>query len=360
MKEKMVDPRVNAHFMTPGKYFIVFWSVALICGSNVALYFLLVGTGGIDKNTTGKTVRIVLIMLVYLVIMTGIICFEIQEYRDRVLLGPTLALCDAAKKVAAGDYSIRLAPMRGDGKKDEFEVLFEDFNTMAEELATTEIMKNDFISTVSHEMRTPITLISNYAEALGSENLPEEERNACIHRIREAAKRLSVLITDILKLNRLDHQKITPKKTPFNLSESIAACILSFDAKMDEKNIQLECDLDEDVTLSSDEELLSIVWTNLISNAVKFTEEYGQIRIVMKTEKDSVWVSVEDTGCGMDEKSLHHIFDRFYQADTSHATEGNGLGLALVKRIVLLLQGTVTVESTPGRGSTFTVRLPQS
>lgn len=360
MNRRQKDPRINARFMTPGKYAGIFWVAALSCGCNFGLYLLLIETDGIRQMDSGSSIRVILIMILYLLILTGILCLAVSRYREKILMGPILALCDAAKKVAAGDYTVRIAPMRTDGKKDEFEVLFEDFNTMVQELSATEIMKNDFISTVSHEMRTPTAVMENYAEALLSQNLTEEERLEYTRRIHDASQRLSVLITDILQLNRLDHQKITPKDRPFNLSESIASSILNFDEKIEEKSLNLDLNLDEDLILNSDEDLLSMVWSNLISNAVKFIPEYGGITISMKTKKDSVSVLVTDTGCGMDEEDRRHVFDRFYQADTSHAGEGNGLGLALTRRIVELLHGTISVESRKGEGSTFTVTLPRS
>ena len=249
-----------------------------------------------------------------------------------------------------------MSPMRRDGKKDEFEVLFEDFNTMVEELASTEMMKNDFVSNVSHELKTPLAVIQNYATILQSEELSEAEQKEYSRKIGQAVSRLSVLVTNILQVNRLENQKICPTLHPFNISEALSRCILNYDTLLSEKDIDLKVNLDQCLLLNSDENLLDMVWNNLLSNAVKFTPEHGHIKVMLRRENDFVSVSVADDGCGMDRETIRHIFDKFYQGDTSHATQGNGLGLALVKRIVDLLGGSVAVESAPQKGSVFTIR----
>ncbi len=255
------------------------------------------------------------------------------------------------------DFSVRLSSMRKDGKKDEFEVLFEDFNTMAEELSSTEMMKSDFIANVSHELTPPLAVIQNYATLLQSEYLPDEERRLYPKRISEASRRLSALVTNILQINRLENQKIKPALHPFNLSEALCRCILNYESELDEKEIELYIDLDQDLSLTSDENLLDMVWNNLLSNAVKFTPPRGKIRVMMQQEGDSATVKITDSGCGIDGKSIRRIFDKFYQADPSHATQGNGLGLTLTKRIIDLLEGEILAESMPGVSSAFTVKL---
>lgn len=353
------DPRVTARFMTPGRYMIIFWSAALACGCNLGLYILFAGAGVVKLTGVRNIINAIVIMLVYLAIMAGIVCFFVYWYRKKILMEPTLKLCQAAQKVASGDFTVRLEKEpRRDGKKDEFDVLYEDFNVMVSELASTEIMKNDFISTVSHEFKTPAAVIQNYVELLQSGNLSEAERRQYLDRVHDAAARLSRMITNILYINRLEHQKIRPTSKPFNLSESIAASILDFDQKLEEKNIDLQVDMDEDLEIPGDEQLLRLVWTNLLSNAVKFTPAGGQITVRMQKCAEGAVVSISDNGCGIDAKSLNHIFDKFYQADTSHSTEGNGLGLALVKKIVDLSGGTIHADSAPGKGMTFTVNLP--
>lgn len=344
------DPRINARSMTFRNYLLIFLSMLLFCGSYAGLYFLQIQTSGV--------VYTVLSMFTYVVVTSLVACVFFALFRRYIIMRPVRRVCQAAQQVAAGDFSVRLSPMRRDGKKDEFEVLFEDFNTMAEELSSTEMLKNDFVSNVSHELKTPLAVIQNYATILQSDDLSEAERKEYSQRIGEAAGRLSTLVTNILQVNRLENQKIKPACKPFNLSEALSRCILNYDTLLEEKDIDLEVDLDQDLILNSDENLLDMVWNNLLSNAVKFTPEGGTIRIQMYQVDSAAEVTVADNGCGMDQETMRHIFDKFYQGDTSHATQGNGLGLALTKRIVDLLGGAISVESTPGEGSVFMVRFP--
>ncbi len=343
------DTRINAKNMTLRNYMMIFLSMLLFCGTYAGLYFLQV--------RVTDTIYIILSMLTYIVVTSAVTCIVFAFFRRKFLMRPVYRLCEAAQKVAQGDFSIRLAPMRKDGKKDEFEVLFEDFNTMAEELASTEMLKNDFVSNVSHELKTPLAVIQNYATILQSDDLSEEERRDYSKRIGEASQRLSVLVTNILQISRLENQKTRPAIRPFNLSEALCRCILNYDAQLEEKDIQVDTQLDQDLIVNSDENLLDMVWNNLISNAVKFTPEGGRIEILLHRDKDEAVVQVRDNGCGIDEKSVRHIFEKFYQADTSHATQGNGLGLALASQIIGLLDGRICVESKPQEGAVFTVRL---
>ncbi len=347
MKDAKGDSRINARSMTFRNYFYIFLSMLLFCGSYAGLYFL--------QIQASETVYIVLSMLTYIVVISLVTCFLFAFFRRHFLMRPIRRVCVAAQRVAAGDFSVRLSSMRCDGKKDEFEVLFEDFNTMVEELASTEMLKNDFVSNVSHGLKTPLAVIQNYATILQSGELTETERKEYSQRIGQAAGRLSILITNILQVNRLENQKIKPVYQPFNLSEALSRCILNYDTLLEEKDIELEADMDQNLVLNSDEGLLDMVWNNLLSNAVKFSPEHGCIKVKLEQKENSAVVSVTDNGCGMDEETLRHIFDKFYQGDTSHATQGNGLGLALVRRIVELLEGDISVESIPGKGSIFTV-----
>ena len=344
------DPRINAKSITWRIYLMIFFTMLFFCGSYAAIYFM--------QIQEKKLIYIVLSMLTYIVVISAAVCMLFAFIRNRVLMQPVYLLCEAAKRVAQGDFTVRLAPRRTDGKKDEFDVLFDDFNTMTAELASTEMLKNDFVANASHELKTPLSVIRNYATLLQSEHLSDAERAMYSERIGAAAARLSALVSDILQVNRLENQKIKPNMQPFNLSEALSRCILNYDALFDEKALELAADLDSDLIVTSDENLLDTVWNNLISNAIKFTPAQGSITIRTAQADDAVLISVSDSGCGMDEASMRHIFDKFYQIDTSHATEGNGLGLALVKRILDLLDGDISVTSAPAQGSTFTVRLP--
>ena len=326
------DSRVNVKSMTFLNYLALFGAMLLFCGSYAGIYFL-------QQQEPDNTTYTILSMFTFVVVISGVVCVLFELFRQKYLMRPVNRLCDAAQRVAKGDFSVRLAPMRTDGKKDEFEVLFEDFNTMTAELASTEMLKNDFISNVSHELKTPLAVIQNYATILQSDGLTEAERREYSQRIGEAAGRLSALVSNILQLNRLENQKIHPSTAPFNLSEALSRCILNYDALLEEKSIDLQADLDQDLILTGDEALLDMVWHNLLSNAVKFTPAGGCISIRMACDGGFAAVTIADSGIGMDAETVRHIFDKFYQADTSHATQGNGLGLALVQRIREIEQG---------------------
>jgi signal transduction histidine kinase len=198
--------------------------------------------------------------------------------------------------------------------------------------------------------------MGNYATMLQRPGISEEEVCDYAKAISEASRRLAALITNILKLNKLENQQIFPQPQEFDLGEQLCECLLVFEDAWEAKNLEIETDIEEDVRIKSDPELLSLVWNNLISNAVKFTPDGGTIGLSLKTQAQYVVVQVRDTGCGMKPEVGQHIFEKFYQGDTSHATQGNGLGLALVKRVVDILNGEVRVQSIYGEGSTFTVK----
>lgn len=225
-------------------------------------------------------------------------------------------------------------------------------------MGSIETLKTDFVSNVSHEMKTPIAVIKNYAELLQMEQVTEEMRTEYAKAIENAAMRLSNLISNILKLNKLENQNIMPEMEKYDVCRQLCECILQFEDKWDEKEIELETQIEDAAVVKADENLLELVWNNLISNAIKFTEKGGSVTIRQTSDEDYITVSISDSGCGIAKESVSHIFDKFYQGDTSHAKEGNGLGLALAKRVVELMDGDIQVVSQEGKGSTFTVSLP--
>ena len=202
-----------------------------------------------------------------------------------------------------------------------------------------------------------MAVIQNTAELMDHPDLTPEARQAYVDTIRAASKRLSGLITNILKLNKLEKQIITPDRTVYDLSAQLAECAVQFEAMWEKKDIQFEAELEDKALITADPELMSLVWTNLLSNAIKFTPSGGTVSLVQRTDGDTIVVEVADTGCGMDHQTMEHIFDKFYQGDTSHATEGNGLGLALVQRVIQMVDAKLNVTSALGQGSVFTVRI---
>ena len=290
------------------------------------------------------------------VVLITLIFGTIDYVRRKMMVDrPVKVITEATEKIMQGDFSIRVAPMRGAGMEG-FNQIGMAINAMAKELSGTETLRTDFIANVSHELKTPLAVMGNYATMLQRPGITEEEKNDYAKAISEAARRLAQLITNILKLNKLENQQIFPQPKEFDLGEQLCESLLMFEDAWEAKNLEIETDIEDDVRIQSDPELLSLVWNNLISNAVKFTPDGGTIGLSLKTEGSSVIVQVRDTGCGMKPETGIHIFEKFYQGDTSHATQGNGLGLALVKRVVDILSGEIGVQSIYGQGSTFTVK----
>lgn len=270
---------------------------------------------------------------------------------------PLQKISAATKEVAHGDFTVRIDPLHDGEREDYLDTMIHDLNAMIAELGSIETLKTDFVSNVSHEIKTPLAVIQNYSSLLNAEHLSEEDRREYAGIISGASMRLSSLVTNILRLNRLENQQIRLKEETFDLGGQLADCLLSFETVWEEKGIEIEPDIEDDVQVRSDRELLSIVWNNLLSNAFKFTEPGGTVSICLKTEGDEAIVMIRDSGCGMPPETAGHIFDKFYQGDTSHSAQGNGLGLALVKRIIDITGGEIQVESTPGEGSAFIVRI---
>ncbi len=270
---------------------------------------------------------------------------------------PVKRILKASKKITEGDFSVRIEPVHNFDGSNEFDMIIENFNKMVEELSSIETLRTDFIANVSHELKTPLSVIQNYTSMLSAPNLTEEKRIEYADSISRETKRFTEMITNILKLNKLENQKIFSKLTVYELNEQLCECLLNFEEQWEKKNLVLETYIDEIVTVKGDPDLLCLVWNNLISNAVKFTDNGGKISVKLTSDNDYAVVSVSDTGCGISPEEGKHIFEKFYQGDSSRSTQGNGLGLALVKRVVNIVGGEISVESEKGKGSTFTVKL---
>ena len=231
---------------------------------------------------------------------------------------------------------------------------------MAEELSSVETLRTDFIANVSHEMKTPLAVMQNYGTLLQTPDLSKEKRIEYAKGINDASHRLSEMITNILKLNRLENQQIFPEPKEYDLGEQLCECLLQFENVWENKNIEIETDIEEGVKVIADSELLSLVWNNLFSNAFKFTPDGGAVSVSLTSTAHHAVIKVKDTGCGMTAEVGSHIFEKFYQGDRSHSVQGNGLGLALVKRVIDILHGEIGVESAVGVGTTFTVKIRRS
>lgn len=273
---------------------------------------------------------------------------------------PVKKITEAANKMIEGDFSVRVKPVAKFASDDSFNEIIACINMMAEELSGVETLRTDFIANVSHEMKTPLAVMQNYGTLLQAPDLTEEKRIEYAKGVTDGSRRMAEMMTNILKLNRLENQQIFPQTTEFDLGEQLCECLLQYENIWETAEIEIETDIAEDVKVIADAELLSLVWNNLFSNAFKFTEAGGCVSVSLICTEHHAIVKVKDTGCGMTADVGAHIFEKFYQGDTSHATQGNGLGLALVKRVIDIMQGEITIESAVGVGSTFTVTLQRS
>lgn len=275
---------------------------------------------------------------------------------SKIFVSPMMKLGDAMRKVAGGDFSVRLDCS---SRIHDVREVYGSFNTMVKELGNTETLQTDFVSNVSHEFKTPINAIEGYASLLQDSQLTDEQKNAYIDKIIFSTRRLSDLVGNILLLSKVNNQTISLKASTFRLDEQVRQSILALESKWEKKEIEFDIDLDE-IEYTGYENLLSHVWLNLIDNAVKFSPQNGQIRIRLKQLDGSVTFSIWDNGLPIPKADIDRIFNKFYQGDNSHASEGNGLGLALVRKIVAAAHGTINVTSSEDAGTEFVVALPNS
>ncbi len=276
------------------------------------------------------------------------------------VLKPLSELIKATKRVMGGDYTVKLE-MGWIAKHTvrELRELIRDFNEMTEELRNTELFRKDFISSFSHEFKTPLVSIRGFARQLYEGDLTPEQQREFSKIILDETEYLSVLSQNTLLMTSLENKDIITEKTSFSLDEQLRGCMIRLEPQWSSKNIEIDMGELEEVRFYWNEQLLAHVWNNLFDNAVKFTPEGGTIRTSCKRQNGMIAVIIADSGCGIAEDALPHIFEKFYQADSSHATKGNGLGLPLVKRIVELCGGTVEVSSQLGKGTEFTVTLKE-
>ena len=284
--------------------------------------------------------------------------FKFADYIRRKIMveRPTKIITEATEKIMSGDFSVRIKPMQNSGMEG-FNQIAMAINQMAEELSSVETLRTDFIANVSHEMKTPLAVMQNYGTLLQAPDLSDEKRMEYAKGVTDGSRRMADMMTNILKLNRLENQQIYPQVSEFDLGEQLCECLLQYENVWEKANIEIETDIAEDVKVKADAELLGHVWNNLFSNAFKFTPSGGTVTVSLTATDHHAIVKVTDTGCGMTPEVGAHIFEKFYQGDTSHSVQGNGLGLALVKRVIDIMQGEIGVESAVGKGSTFTVRI---
>lgn len=292
-------------------------------------------------------------IFVWALVFSGTIGVAVTNHMTKMLIDPIAKLRSAMREVADGDFKVEA---KCESRIQDVQDIYDSFNSMVRELSTTETLQTDFISDVSHEFKTPINAIEGYASLLEGEPSPEEQR-AYVEKILFNTRRLSALTGNILLLSKLSNQSILPQKTQFRLDEQIRQAIVALEQKWSEKELGFEVELEE-TPFFGYESLLPHVWTNLIGNAVKFSPKGGEIRIKMMRTEGAVVFTIEDDGPGIVPGDEEHIFTKFYQSESSHGMEGNGLGLALVRQIVEMSGGSVDVQNLEVGGCRFTVRLP--
>lgn len=310
----------------------------------------------VDGTTQG--LRWFIAALIFASMMVGSV---ISGIVIRMPLGPINALINGLNRLASGEYETRMHP----AKKNEkwiydlriMRALSDSFNALAAELESTEMLRSDFINNFSHEFKTPIVSIAGFAKLLKRGNLPEEQKGEYLDIIEEESLRLSAMATNVLNLTKVENQSILTNVSVFNLSEQLRTCVLMMEAKWSRKRLDMELLFDE-IQIRGNEELLKEVWINLLDNAVKFAPEGSSIFVRAAGTSDGVTVSVENEGPEIPASARTKIFNKFYQADESHAAEGNGVGLAIVKRVVELHGGEVGLSSEAGK-TMFTVHIPQ-
>ena len=340
-------------------YMMFFLLVAFLV-SCTSMLFVSVLSSTLDLELNGENLSSAAKLTFLNVILLTVLITALDIIRRKLVVGRiTKRITEAARRVVKGDFLVRI-PHVSSLNDENFNEIIDCFNKMAQELGSVETLRTDFIANVSHELKTPLAVIQNYGSLLQVSDLSHEKRMEYAKGITEASSRLSSMMTNILKLNRLENQQIYPQSKEYNLGEQLCECLLQYENIWEESEIEIETDIADNVIVNADEELLSLVWNNLFSNAFKFTESGGTVAVTLAATDNHAIVKIKDTGCGMPPEVGVRIFEKFYQGDTSHSVQGNGLGLALVKRVIDIIRGEISVESEVGKGTTFTVKIRRS
>ncbi len=316
----------------------------LTAGFSIFVQWFLEKIIQIEVSSTG-------LLFLMIVFMGSSIAFFV----NRSFFKPIQNLSDGMNDVAKGDFSVRLST---NSVVNEVKEIYESFDLMVRELDATEELQSDFVSNVSHEIKTPINAIEGYAMLLQDDQYTKEEQDEFVEKILFNTKRLSELVGNILLLSKIDNQAIAKNEKPFRLDEQIRQSIMELEPKWTEKELEFDVDL-EKVEFVGNAQLLVHIWNNLIGNAIKFNPVNGSIKLRLWVSDGKIRFVIEDSGEGIKNEAILHIFDKFYQGDSSHKQEGNGLGLALVKKILDIYGGNIKAENLPEKGCRFIVELPE-
>ena len=329
---------------------LVFATVFAVFAAITLGWYILFRCGVLEVDPFGHHIPILLLALGSLLLGT-----VIALYVGRLIVRPVENISEAFDALSAGNFKVKVPENE---KLREIREMARHFNAMTYDLSHIETLRSDFVANVSHEFKTPIAAIEGYATLLQNHNLPREKHDHYVEKILENSRRLTSLSGNILMLSKLENQEIVPGKTEFRLDEQLRKCILLLESKWTQKEIEWDIDLFRQ-TYYGNEELLEQVWVNLLDNAIKHSPKGGPILVRLTNTGTALAVCIADRGDGMTAEVQKHIFEKFYQGDPSHKAEGNGLGLALVKRIVELCRGEISIKSAPGSGAEFVIFLPK-
>lgn len=349
---------------TVKKYFIVSFAIAIISITILTVFefFAFISPDMKSKvveihvQTEEEAEEILWIVrrcLIFAIINTALVSIILMRINMKRIIEPLTQINEATKRIADGDYDVELESKR----EDEIGELTKNFNKMTKGLQSTESLQKDFINNVSHELKTPISSIEGFAEILKDKDLSDEEREEYANIVIEESERLLNLSTKILKLSKLHNQEKIINKQEISVDEQIRKAVNLLERKWKSKNLKINLSLEPEI-LIGDEDMLFQVWVNILDNAIKFSNENGEIDIKLYKEKNKIVAEIKDYGIGMPKPELEKIFERFYQVDKSHSGEGSGLGLAIVKRIIELFSGEIKVESEENKGTKFIIKLP--
>ncbi len=355
MKKKKKEKKEHRFTLSLLYSFVVFCILLLtIMVAGVIVYILSYFDILVEEENYLKDVKHI---IVYMSILSILVGWLIAILTSKVPLIPLNRIATQLQCLAKGDFRARLYFGSPLGRHSTMIELSESFNLMAEELENTELFRSDFINNFSHEFKTPIVSIAGFVKLLKRDDLTEQQRQEYLDIIEQESLRLSYMATNVLNLTKIENQAILTDIVTFNLSEQIRTSVLLLESRWTKKQIEFTLEFDE-ITIEANEELLKQVWINLIDNAIKFSSEYGVIEINIIEKKNTYAVFVTNEGIEIPIESRQKIFNKFYQCDESHATEGNGVGLAIVLRVVELHKGIILVESKEGK-TTFIVELPK-
>ncbi|MPM53346.1 Adaptive-response sensory-kinase SasA [bioreactor metagenome] len=317
-----------------------------------AIVFLLMGVGMLKDLSELSLLKSFILLAVISTIMGTILTTVIGNE----ILNPFRVLNVAMKKLASGDFSVRIE-LSNHFAAYEFDELTASFNLMAEQLGSVEMLRSDFVNNFSHEFKTPIVSVKGFAKVLKKDELSLAERNEYLDIIINEADRLATLSRNVLSLSKIENQTIITDNNWYDLTEQLRCAILLLENKWQLKHLDLDINLEE-IKFFGNEELLNQIWINLIDNAIKFSNDSGQLSIRLMRNQDDIVFEIRDTGIGMSPETQKFMFDKFYQGDTSHSVEGNGIGMTIVRKIVELYKGEIFIDSTLNQGTSIIITLP--